>query len=486
MKLYPVVSTTHRPAQRRKLVYYVVKGLGALTLVLAPIGTPAAQASPASPFVGNWEAIDYYDASDIQLAIGGGLQGPFQITWTESYISYCGGEAGLARGTGMLNADDANLLDADLHLQCFNSEAELDVHVTWHYDMPTDTISWTDSNNGVITWHRFSLVTAARREGSLNVIALPNDWCNYGAIMQGFTKAYGVPVNSVAPDASSADELQAIRDGIDNPGPDTPDVIDVGPGFAAQAQSEGLITPYKTSTWNMIPDFMKESDGYWYGDYYGLMAIAANTDYSPSPSSWEELRTRNDIAPVALGGDPTISNMGFFSVYGAALANGGSLDDIEPGLWFFRDLQNDGRLLPEVGGGDTLVSGATPILSEWSYLALALRDANPDVPIEVVVPQPAIASFYAQAISAYAPHPNASRLWMEYLYSDVGQLAWLEGYCIPARFDELFGRGVIPEDLLERLPDTSEAAFPSVDQIEVAKAFVEANWACTVYGEGCP
>jgi len=456
--------------------------VAALALPLFPATGLAAN---ASPFVGHWVAIDYFDASDMQLVIGGPPYGPFQITWTERYISFCGGKTGLARGTGKLNADDPNLLDADLLLKCFRAGTEVDFHVTWRYDLATDTISWTDGNGATTTWHHSSLIAAARREGSLNVIALPNDWCNYGAIIQGFSTTYGIPVNSVAPGADSATELQAIRDGIDNPGPDTPDAIDVGPGFAVQAQSEGLITPYRVSAWNMIPDFMKDSDAYWYGDYYGLMAIATNTNDSAPPTSWQDLLTGEGMGPVALGGDPTVSNLGFFSVYGSALANGGSLDNIDPGLQFFRGLNDAGRLLPEIGNEDTLVSGDTPVLPEWSYLALAQRDANPEANIEVVLPgEGAIASFYAQAISASAPHPNAARLWMEYLYSDVGQLAWLQGYCFPARYDNLRGRGVIPQDLLDRLPDPTGAAFPTVDQIADAKVYVEENWVCTVYG--CP
>jgi regulation of enolase protein 1 (concanavalin A-like superfamily) len=111
------------------------------------------QPQPSSPFVGHWEAIDV-DASDIRLTIGGPPSGPFRITWTESYISFCVGEAGIVRGTGWLNDADPHLLEADLHLECFTTGAQLDFHVTWRYDLPTDTISWTDWNGVIITWHR--------------------------------------------------------------------------------------------------------------------------------------------------------------------------------------------------------------------------------------------------------------------------------------------------------------------------------------------
>ena len=67
---------------------------------------------------------------------------------------------------------------------------------------------------------------------------------------------------------------------------------------------------------------------------------------------------------------------------------------------------------------------------------------------------------YVQAISTYAPHPNAAKLWMEYLYSDEGQLIWLKGYCHPIRYDDLVARGVVPADQLAKLPDIDRRGLP--------------------------
>ncbi|MDF2825586.1 MAG: ABC-type Fe3+ transport system, periplasmic component, partial [Mycobacterium sp.] len=40
------------------------------------------------------------------------------------------------------------------------------------------------------------LVEAAKAEGELNVIALPPDWANYGALIEAFSTKYGIKVNS--------------------------------------------------------------------------------------------------------------------------------------------------------------------------------------------------------------------------------------------------------------------------------------------------
>jgi len=88
-----------------------------------------------------------------------------------------------------------------------------------------------------------------------------------------------------------------------------------------------------------------------------------------------------------------------------------------------------------------------------------------------------IAGVYIQAISAYSPRPNAARVWEEYLYSDEGQIAWLKGYATPARFDDLKKRGVIPADVLAKLPATDiPVAIPTLDQITNATKVITSNW----------
>jgi hypothetical protein len=115
---------------------------------------------------------------------------------------------------------------------------------------------------------------------------------------------------------------------------------------------------------------------------------------------------------------------------------------------------------------------------------LAARDTlagNP--PVEVVVPKSGVlAGVYVQAISAYAPQPNAAKLWMEYLYSDEGQLGWLKGYCHPARFNAMAAAGKIPADLLDALPpaESYEAAyFPTLEEVDANKAAVTGGWDAT-------
>ncbi|PYE87728.1 ABC transporter substrate-binding protein [Phyllobacterium leguminum] len=328
------------------------------------------------------------------------------------------------------------------------------------------------------------LIAAAKAEGQLTTIALPHSWCGYGDLLAGFTKKYGITINELNPDAGSGDEIEAIKANKDNKGPQAPDVIDVGFSFGPSAKKDGLIQPYKVSTWDSIPDSAKDADGAWYGDYYGVLSFEVNKDIiKDAPQDWSDLLKDEYKNSVALAGDPRASNQAILGVYAAGLSTGAAAGAKagEAGLDFFKQLNAKGNFVPVIGKAASVAQGSTPILVRWDYNGLADRDTlngNPNV--EVVVPKSGVvAGVYVQAISAYAPHPNAAKLWMEYLYSDEGQLGYLKGYCHPIRFNDLAKNGKIPADLLAKLPPAAayeKAVFPTLADQEAGKAAITKSW----------
>lgn len=326
-----------------------------------------------------------------------------------------------------------------------------------------------------------ALIAAAKAEGELNVITLPRDWCNYGEMMDTFAAKYGIKVNSLLPDGGSADEIQAIIDNKETKGPQAPDVIDVGPAYGPLAKEQGLITPYKVETWDTI-EGNNDPDGYYYVDYSGVMVLEVNTDIVKNvPTSYADLNDEKYKGQVALAGDPRASNQAAQSVYAAALANGGSLDNIQPGLEFFKELNEKGILLPLIADSGPIGKGETPITFQWSWNAYANKDnfaGNPN--IEIVYPTDVNwGGYYYQAVSAYAPHPAAARLWQEFLYSDEGQTIWVKGYCAPARLADLNARNVLSAELKAKLPDAAlltSAIVPSGDQLSAARATIKEQW----------
>jgi putative spermidine/putrescine transport system substrate-binding protein len=328
------------------------------------------------------------------------------------------------------------------------------------------------------------LVAAAKKEGQLTVIALPHDWCGYGAVIDGFKAKYGLTVNELNPDAGSGDEIEAIKANKGNVGPQAPDVIDVGLSFGPSAKTDGLIQAYKVATWDSIPDSAKDGDGSWYGDYYGVLAFEVNTDIvKKSPQDWPDLLGPDYKNAVALAGDPRTSNQAIQGVYAAGLSAGGgdAAKAADAGLKYFAELNKNGNFVPVIGKAAPLAQGSTPIIIRWDYNALADRDTlkgNPNV--DVVVPATGVvAGVYIQAISAFAPHPNAAKLWMEYLYSDEGQLGWLKGYCHPIRFNDLVKNGKVPQEMLDKLPPAAayeKAIFPTLDEQAAAKEVITKQW----------
>jgi putative spermidine/putrescine transport system substrate-binding protein len=319
------------------------------------------------------------------------------------------------------------------------------------------------------------LVAAAQAEGSLTVIGLPRDRCNYAGIIDTFSHTYELTVTELDPGASPAVQLQAIATTV---GGAAPDVVDLSMA-AAQGADAGLFEPFKVSTWSSIPDGLKAPDGAWAGNYYGVVSFEINTAVAPTvPAAWADLLGARYKGQVALAGDPRTSRDGAFAVYSAALANGGTLDDARKGLDFFKELETAGNLLPRVATPATIDDGRTPVTVRWTYESLPHRDAPAGrAQIEIAVPAVGrLALANAQAISAKAEHPNAARLWLEFLYSDQGQNLLLDGYCHPIRFDDLAARDAIPVETLAKLPETSPVVFPSVAQQANATDLIAATW----------
>ncbi|WP_346619750.1 extracellular solute-binding protein [Blastococcus montanus] len=330
-----------------------------------------------------------------------------------------------------------------------------------------------------------ALVEAAQAEGELNVIALPPDWANYGEMLETFSEKYDIEINSASPDGSSQDELNAVESqkGQDR----APDVLDLGTAFARQAQAQGLTAPYQVQTWGEIPEDQKDPEGHWYNDYGGYISIGCNASVvDECPTTFADLLDPQYAGQVALNGNPTQAAAAFSGVWAASLANGGSLDEIGPGIDFFGRIKDVGNFNPVEITPATIQSGETPISIDWDYLNAGLTEtlADQGVEWEVAVPSDGLfGSYYSQAISKFAPHPAAARLWQEFLYSDEGQNIWLNGGARPVRLPAMEEAGTADADALAALPEVQGTAkFPTEEQQTAAQAVVAERWNAEMSG----
>jgi putative spermidine/putrescine transport system substrate-binding protein len=320
------------------------------------------------------------------------------------------------------------------------------------------------------------LVDAAKKEGELNVIALPPDWANYGAIIKAFSDKYGIKVNSAQPDAASQDEINAANQ---QKGKSTaPDVFDLGQAVALA--NTAMFAPYKVATFNDIPAAYTDPDGKWINDYGGYMSIGFDSAKVPPVADVNDLLKPEYNGKVALNGDPTQAGAAFSGVLMVALSQGGSVDDIAPGVDFFRKLKEAGNFLPVDPTPATIESGQTPVVIDWNYLNAARTAKLPSWQV-FVPPNAIVAGYYYQAINKDAPHSAAARLWQEFLYSDEGQNLYAAGGVRPVLADVMMKAGTLDKAAVDNIPVIDgPVTVPTPDQTEKATKYLADNWAKAV------
>lgn len=331
-----------------------------------------------------------------------------------------------------------------------------------------------------------TLTTNAQKEGQLQAIGIPPEWADYADILAGYTSHYNIPIAyKTEAEYSSAQELVVFKNSKQHA---HGDIGDVGFKFGPTAIQQGLVTPYKHANWNDIDASLKDADGNWCTEYYGAQALVINTDIVKNPpASFQDLLNNDYKNMVGIDGDPRQANDAFLAVFSASLAHGGSLDNIQPGIDFFAKLKQKGNFTVARSSDANISKGEVAIAIMWDYLGLGFRDTFKGKPnLKVVIPSDAsIAGPYVSIVNKTAPHPYAARLWIEYIFSDEGQLFYLKGYAHPARYQKLVSAGKVPADLAAKLPPPEQYAnvkFPSLTQLTNASNIVAQNWGPQVLG----
>jgi putative spermidine/putrescine transport system substrate-binding protein len=353
-----------------------------------------------------------------------------------------------------------------------------------------------------------ALVKAAKAEKELNIITVPRDWANYGEAIDLFTNAFGIKINDDNPEGSSAYEIQTIKTA---PASKQPDVVDIGVSVLPDALGIGrkaLFAPYKVATWNDIPAEWKDSNGLWYGDYYGLMAISYDASLPKAPTSIKALLTDPAFkGAFALSGDPTSSQQALMGLFAIAAANGGSATNIMPGIEALKAAKAAGNFVSVIGNSANYAAGAYKATITWDFNgpgAIA-TSAAAGKPLKFVIPSDVAlqGTPYLQAINTKAPHCAAARLWEEFLYSqnigkgskDItaadkklsgsklfklimgGQNIWVAGAAHPITEAAMIKKKTIvdaPEGFA--VPKTAKRIAPSPDQQTEQKAIVVTEW----------
>jgi putative spermidine/putrescine transport system substrate-binding protein len=299
-----------------------------------------------------------------------------------------------------------------------------------------------------------ALVDAAKAEGTLTSYGLPDDWVNYGALKAILLDKYAITDNDT--DMSSGEIIAALEAEKTAP---VADITDLGIGFAKLVEDEQLSLPYKNSHWAEIPDWAKDPDGRWSAAYWGAIAFLVNVDkVTTVPMKWDDLLNDEYKGMVCMK-DPRSSGTANMVVLGAAFGHGGDETNVQPGLDFFKEMITKGILNGVKPSTSSIQKGECPISLFWDFDALNNKYQNPEMNLQVVIPQDGtVAGVYIQFATAGAPHANAAKLMLETEYSDEGQLAYANGFVHPIRTSV-----TLPADLLAKFPpeaDYAAAKFP--------------------------
>ena len=286
-----------------------------------------------------------------------------------------------------------------------------------------------------------ALEKAARAEGAVNSVGMPDSWANWKDTWADLQKLYGL--KHMDTDMSSAQEIAKFAAEKDNA---TADIGDVGAAFGPIAVQQGVTQAFKPSTWEQIPAWAKDADGHWMLAYTGSIAFIVNkTLVKDIPRSWADLK--NGSYKVTIG-DVSTAAQATNGVLAAAIANGGNENNIQPALDFFATLAKQNRLGLSNPTIQTLEKGEVEVGIVWDFNGLSYRDQIDPTRFEVLIPSDgSVISGYTTIINKYAKNPNAAKLAREYILSDAGQINLAKGNARPIRAEFL----KLPADVQAKL-----------------------------------
>ncbi|MNF70520.1 hypothetical protein D3C84_524310 [compost metagenome] len=325
-----------------------------------------------------------------------------------------------------------------------------------------------------------TLEAAAKAEGAVNSLGMPDNWANWKGTWEDLATTYGL--KHIDTDLSSAQEIAKFAAEKDDA---SADIGDVGASFGPIAVKQGVTQPYKPTTWAEVPDWAKDKDGHWALAYTGTIAFIVNKKLlhgSEAPKSWADLKTGKYKVSI---GDVSTAAQASNGVLAAALANGGDEKNIGPGLMLFAELAKQDRLSLSSPTIATIEKGEIEVGIVWDFNGLSYRAkmVNPD-DFEVLIPSDgSVISGYTTIINKYAKNPNAAKLTREYIFSDAGQINLARGNARPIRAEHLTLPPEVQAKLLPNEQYKKVKPIANADAWEITSRALPKKWNETVIVE---
>jgi putative spermidine/putrescine transport system substrate-binding protein len=317
-----------------------------------------------------------------------------------------------------------------------------------------------------------ALYEAASKEGMVVSFDTGPTWANWAAQFSAFKKRYPA-VEMTYNDLGSAATVVALEKARNRPQADTAYYFAAS---AVDAAKKDVVAPFKPVNFDKLPDVFKEPEGKWFTIHSLTIAFVVNTKLVKNvPQSWADLlKPEYKNAVVYL--DPRSTGVGQVMTFAANYAHGGDMNNVNPGIDYLGKLHQAGNVLRVVGTTPyaQFVKGEIPIWISYENDGLKAKhtDGLGDA-VAVVIPKEAsVAAPYGISLVKNAPNPNAGKLWLNFIMTEMGQGIFAQGFVRPSV------PGVkLPDAVADKLPPAAQVRPLDVTAAAAKKAEIDALWA---------
>jgi putative spermidine/putrescine transport system substrate-binding protein len=323
-----------------------------------------------------------------------------------------------------------------------------------------------------------ALYDAAAKEGLVVSFDTGPTWANWAAQFKAFKQRYP-EVEIVYNDLGSAATVVALDKARNRPQGDTAYYF---AGSALDAAEKGVVADFRPVNFEALPEAFRHPAGQWFAIHTLNVAFLVNTKLVKAvPKSWQDLlkeEYRNSIVYL----DPRSTGQGQVVTFAAAFANGGSMDAVKPGIDYLEKLHKAGNVLRVVGTTPyaQFVKGEIPIWIGYENDGLKAKytDGMGDAVAVVVPTEATVAAPYAISLVKNGPHPNAGKLWLNFVLTETGQAIFAQGFVRPA-----VATVKLPEDVAAKLPAAPQMRPLDVAKAKAKKAEIDTAWAKQILGQ---
>ena len=258
----------------------------------------------------------------------------------------------------------------------------------------------------------------------------PPQWADWASQLTSIKEnlGYSIPHDN----KNSGQTLSQLLAEKDSP---VADVAYYGVSFGIQAAEKGVVDAYKPAHFDEIPEGLKDPNGKWFTIHSGTLGFFVNVDAlggKPVPASWKDL-LKPDYKGMVGYLDPSSAFVGYAGAVAVNRAMGGSLDDFDPGIAFFKELAKNDPIVPKQTSYARVLSGEIPILFDYDFNAYRAKYKDKANVVFVIPEEGTVVVPYVMSLVRNGPNPDKGKKILDFIMSDKGQRVWANAFLRPIR-----------------------------------------------------